>query len=252
MDLERRARLRQRLQRDVQRAPVVASWNTAWRWLKVPRSTSSPVSRMRMPSARIDASASSSAAAQSTVRSSGSSSTVRALLAAALELAVDREARRAAPAATSLSSRSRSSGTAVCDLSRRRPAAAAPGYGSTKSCSGCSVVERLLRAPSMCFLHDRVGASPAATTPRSTSVCAQISRTVGCDGDLLVHQRLRERRLVAFVVAVAAVADRSIRKSRWNVARYAHASRAASRHASGSSALTWTIGILKPRARPLA
>ena len=41
-------------------------------------------------------------------------------------------------------------------------------------------------------------------------------------------------------------------KSRWNRSRYAMASRAASTHASGSSALTWTIGILNPRANPLA
>ena len=46
MNLERRARLRERLQRHELHLPFSASWNTAWRWLKVPRSTSSPVRRI--------------------------------------------------------------------------------------------------------------------------------------------------------------------------------------------------------------
>ena len=72
-------------------------------------------------------------------------------------------------------------------------------------------------------------------------------------GDLLVHERLREGRLVSFVVAVAAIADQVDEEVALETAlRYAIASRAASTHASGSSALTWTIGILNPRARPLA
>ena len=70
-DLEGRPRLRQRLQRDVTACRCSTSWKTAWRWLNVPRSTSSPVRRIGMPSARIEANASSSAVAQSIVRSSG-------------------------------------------------------------------------------------------------------------------------------------------------------------------------------------
>ena len=50
-------------------------------------------------------------------------------------------------------------------------------------------------------------ASPAAITPRDSSVVAHFSRTVGCACHFLVHHRLRERRLVAFVVSVAPVAD---------------------------------------------
>lgn len=44
------------------------SWSTWWRWLKVPRSTSWPLSRTWMPSFRSDPNAMYSARAQSTVR----------------------------------------------------------------------------------------------------------------------------------------------------------------------------------------
>ena len=155
VDLERRARLRQRLQRHVARAGL-ASWSTAWRWLNVPRSTSSPVRRMLMPSARIDASASSSAVAQSTVRSSGvvehcgrasrapRSSflwTVKPAGSVEQRLRSARAAARAAPP--------------VC-VRAAAPGGGASGCGSTKSCSGFSRRSAACSSPRV-LLGQRLG-----------------------------------------------------------------------------------------------
>ena len=199
------------------------------------------------------ASASSSAAAQSTVRSSGVVEHRAAPLAAALELAVHGEAVGQRAAATSLSARSRSSGTAVSRLGARRPAAAAPGMRLDEVLLRLERVERLLRARRSASSTIASAASGGRPRRASTSVVGPELAHGRVRGDLLVHQRLRERRLVAFVVAVAAVADEVDQEVALERARGRRsASRAASTHASGSSALTWTIGILKPRARPLA
>ena len=48
---------------------------------------------------------------------------------------------------------------------------------------------------------------PRSITPRSTSVLRPELAHGRLRGDLPIHQRLGERRLVAFVVAVAAIAD---------------------------------------------
>ena len=160
---------------------------------------------MLTPSARIDASASSSAVAQSTVRSSGCVEHVRALLARALELPVDGEVRPAVASSAAFSSRSRSSGTAVCAFARgaRRRRL---GLRLDEVLLGLQRVQRRLQ-----LVHVAAWSaprrSPASTTPRSTSVLRPDLAHGRVRRDLLVHQRLRERRLVAFVVAVAAVAD---------------------------------------------
>ena len=73
-------------------SPVTASCSTAWRWLNVPRSTSSPVRRIGDAVVENRRKASSSAVAQSTVRSSGCVEHGRAAFACAFELAVDGEA----------------------------------------------------------------------------------------------------------------------------------------------------------------
>ena len=65
-----------------------------------------------------------------------------------------------------------------------------------------ALLELLVNVP----LDQRVGSS-GGMVPCSTSVRAQLSRTVGCDADRLVHHRLRERRLVALVVPVTPIAD---------------------------------------------
>ena len=207
-----------------------------------------------MPSARIVANASSSAVAQSIV----------ALVGVVASIAWRRSRPRSSflwkvkPVGTPSSD--------VVELAQRAraarpsaPGAATPGGGG----SGIGCDEVLLPASatrSACsstvevLLDHRFGRlvrrrSPCVDQRRRPQLLAH--RRVR--GDLLVHQRLRERRLVALVVAVAAVADQVDQEvaaeARAVVARPA---RAASRQATGSSALTWTIGILKPRARPLA
>ena len=57
--------------------PVLASCSTMWRWLKVPRSVSWPVSRIGVPSVSSEANASASACAQSMPRRVGAPSASR-------------------------------------------------------------------------------------------------------------------------------------------------------------------------------
>ena len=159
-------------------SPVFASWNTAWRWLNVPRSTSSPVSRIGMPSARMVANASSSAVAQSTVRSSALASTRAPLLAAAFELLVEREAVAARVSSASLISRSRSSGTPVCALPAT-PGGAGSGIGATKSSSGLSAANAC-SSTAKCFFTSAVGRLRRQRALLDQRVRRSSSRTVGC------------------------------------------------------------------------
>ena len=171
-----------------------------------------------MPSARIEASASSSAVAQSTVRSSGAVEHLRALFADALELAVDVNPSGTSSSA-SFSSRSRSSGTAVSTFAAA-PGRAGAGSRLDESCSGLS--SSIARCSSRGVLLDELVGRARLRSRRAPRACrAHSSRTVGCDGDLLVHQRLRERRLVAFVVPVAPVADQVDQEVALERARYA-------------------------------
>ena len=143
--------------------------------------------------------------AQSTVRSSGRGEHLRPLLAHAFELAVDGEAVGQSLSSASFSSRSRSIGTAVSTFAAA-PGGGGSGSGSTKSCSGCSSSIDALQLRRV-LLDQRVGTSPGSSSPRSSSVRAQMLAHGRVRRDLLVHQRLRERGLVAFVVPVAPVAD---------------------------------------------
>ena len=99
--------------------------------------------------------------------------------------------RTAAPGAPCSGSLSRSSGTAVSTFDAA-PGGGGSGCGSTKSCSGCSVSSASCKLA--IFASVSSSGAAGATSPRSTSVRAQISRTVGCVRDLLIHDRLRERR----------------------------------------------------------
>ena len=170
VDLERRRGLRQRLQRHVHPRRCFTSWNTAWRWLNVPRSTSSPVSRMLVPSARIEANASSSADAQSIDRlvrlrrtasraSRGARSSLRWIAnpsGSAQQRRVQlARARAAAPS---------------CPRARPRPpavraAAVRPDPAPASATSiACWSSARYLR-------FSASGTSAPGSTPRSTSVC---------------------------------------------------------------------------------
>ena len=208
MDLERRARLRQRLQRHVRARRSFASWSTAWRWLNVPRSTSSPVRRIG------DA--------------VGEDRRERQLLGGGpvdrpLVGVVERMRRRSSRPRSSLRWTVKPGGHAQ---QRRRSAraaaraappccacAAAPGGGDLRQsarrgrCSGSSVVERLLAARP-CAAATIASARVRRRSRRATRASrAQMLAHRRMRRDLLVHQRLRERRLVALVVAVAPVAD---------------------------------------------
>src|SRR4051812_38490463 len=90
--------------------PVLASCRTRWRWLKVPRSASWPVSRTGTPSVSNDAKASASACAQSIPPSAPSASRRRSSCLTSLEWTVKPSGTASRPA---LSSRSFSAGTAV-------------------------------------------------------------------------------------------------------------------------------------------
>jgi hypothetical protein len=178
--------------------------------------------------------------------SSGLSNIVAAV-AAAFELPVHGEALGHARQ-LGVERRERSSGTAVC-ARRAAPLGGISGKGGTKSCSGFSPAYALFDGADVLLHHRRRPAT--GTTPVSARVRAYCSRTVGWTPSSGTS-RLRERRLVTFVVPVAAIADQvdqEVEPKRW---RYAHASRAASMHATGSSALTCAMGILNPRATPLA
>ena len=184
-------------------APVFGSWRTAWRWLKVPRCTSSPVRRMLTPSPRIDAYASSSAAAQSTVRSPGCANICARRSRPRTSFLCTREAIGQLQQ-TALSVDRASSGTEVFAF-RLRPTAAPAGSARRNPTSGLSAVEHPLQLVQVIAVHvRRLGVGDDAARRRGSGADLTDGRV---RGDLLVHERLGERRLVAFVVAVAAVAD---------------------------------------------
>ena len=204
VNLERRPRARQRGRAARALSPVTASCSTAWRWLKVPRSTSSPVSRIG------DAVLENRGKGQLLGRRPVDRPLVRlvehrrAALARAFELAVHREALR---------HRQQLAIERGEPIQRHRGLHAARGAARRRLGQRRHVVlfrlERrvgLLRARVMCCLTS-ASACVARQPPPSASCRAYSSRTVGWPRDDLVDLRLRERRLVALVVAVAAIAD---------------------------------------------
>ncbi len=207
-----------------------------------------------MPSARIEANASSSAVAHRSSARPASRARAAPLACMRSQLGVDREAlgqRAAAPRSARAAARP---APPSCTLPRPCRAAAAASCGSTTSSSGASDFAATCCSSSMLLLHQLVRAASAAHCPRSTSVSRpQLRAPSGAASICCVHQRLREARLVALVVAVAPVADQVDQEVLVEPLRgRRRPCRAASMHASGSSALTWTIGILKPLARSLA
>ena len=96
----------------------------------------------------------------------------------------------------------------------------------------------------MCFrmLMDLLGRDG----PGSDELTSALPRNRGMAGDDLVDLRLRERGLVAFVMAVAAIPHEIDQEVEAEPVAVGPGS-CASMHATGSSALTCTIGILKPR-----
>ena len=104
----------------------------------------------------------------------------------------------------SLISRSRSSGTPVCVL-RGRARRAGSGIGGTKSSSGFSDANAC-SSTVKCFFT-RPSTASGGTVPLLDERSREQLAHGRVRADLLVHQRLRERRLVAFVVPVTPVAD---------------------------------------------
>ena len=204
-DFERRLCLRQRLQRECAPRRSPRRDTRAWRWLKVPRSTSSPVNRIgtRVGEDRrhrelfrcgpVDRSAP-TATANIALRRSRPRSSLRCTVKPSgtrHQRCVDRlqrikRARRCAP-------------------SWRRRLAAPPAPAGR---SPVPVAPTRTRCSSS-VIRDCTSASALSCViaPASTSVFAYCSRTVGMRGDDLIDLRLRERRLVALVVAVLPIAD---------------------------------------------
>ncbi len=161
-----------------------------------------------MPSSRMLAKASSSAVAQSIVRSRGRIEQRPPTFAAALELPVTGEAVGGRSSEGGVErARGARAGTAVCTVlavpgrgerrapARRGPARAAGWPGPP-------------RARFICVLDHRVGRRAASTIPRSSSVAHPDLPHGRVRARLVrVEQGLGEGRLVAFVVPVAAVAD---------------------------------------------
>ena len=148
-----------------------------------------------------------------------------------------------------LMSRRRSSGTPVCVLPAM-PAGTGSGIGATKSRSGLSDA-KVSSSTVKRFFTCASTASGVSVALLHQGLREQLAhRRVGVD--LLVHDRLGERRLVALVVSVAPIANQVDQEVAPEADPVTQARRAASRQATGSSALTCTMGILKPRASPLA
>ena len=160
------------------RWPSVESYSTAWRWLNVPRSTSSPVSRIGVPSARIAGE--------------------RQLLG---RRPVDRRARRiverlAAPIADALELAMHVKAFGHVEQRVVERAQPIERHGGLRRCAavpGAAIIGRrfdevLLRvqrfelccSSSMPRRQHRVGVARPAATPRDSSVFAHCSRTVGC------------------------------------------------------------------------
>ncbi len=166
---------------------------------------SCPVMRTAVPSSRMLASARSSAVAHSITRASASSSASRRRLIARSSLGCTVKPSGKVSSAW-LSARSRSTGTPV--LTRR----AVPGTGDYGAVVGEVFfrVERLRRRPEapassrlISALASGVGDNAPLDQVRPPTAGAHAGMLV----DALVHQRLGEVRLVAFVVTVAPVAD---------------------------------------------
>ena len=130
-----------------------------------------------MPSARIDASASSSAVAQSIVRSSGCRAPAPRFSRARSSLRWMVNAGRHARAATR-SARAAGRAARRSAPSPRRPAAAPPAAARRNPSPAAACPAPPAASPCACGAARRP--APACRSPRSTSVCAQISRTVGC------------------------------------------------------------------------
>ena len=126
---------------------------------------------------------------------------------------------------------------------RRRPSARPSGRRTSRPCSACSSVpasnSASRRARQSAFV---LSTSPSVMTPSPISFLRIDIERRRMRADLLVHQRLGEARLVAFVVAEAAIAAHVDDDRLWNFWRNSIASLAANTTASGSSPLTWKIG----------
>ena len=207
MELERRLRVAQVLDRRVARRRSRRRASTRWRWLKVPRSVSWPVSRSGTPCASSDANASASAWRP-----------------------VDRAVRRRAPRARfsswrrSLrwtlksvghaqqlpveSSAASSAGTVVSRLPARRAVELVlAGRRAAPPIDALDLLVRLRRARCVGLRRHARRPPPALTMPSlDQRVRVELAhRRVLLDQ--LVHQRLRVGGLVGLVVAEAAVAD---------------------------------------------
>ena len=97
-------------------------------------------------------------------------------------------------------SRSRSTGTPVGTFAAI-PGGGSSGCGSMKSCSGLSA--SIAPCSSSVYLFTISSAKPGGIHAARLELAPQVSRIVGWDATLLVHQRLRKRRLVTFVMAMA-------------------------------------------------
>ena len=147
------------------------------------------------------------------------------------------------------SSRRRSAGTAVSTVASAETGVSSPcpAAGATRDVLSVSCAARIRP----CISSTSRSASSAETSPDSASRCAYSVAHRRMAGDLLGHQRLRERRLVTLVVPVPPVADEVDDDVGPKRCRNAFARRIAEIAASGSSAFTWMIGLSKPFARSL-
>ena len=196
---------------------MLASYRTACRWLKVPRRLSWPLSRTGVPSSSSEPNASISANGQSIGLRLDTS--WRRAVEDARRASGGREALRHTRRARRRSASSVSSRHAGLDRVGRVVRRAAPSSWPPKPCMPRGARRRRL---------DLVAGLPAASSWNVSSIVSASSRVrsprhdqlLGVElaerrplADLAVHDRLGERRLVALVVAVAAVADMSMTTS---------------------------------------
>ncbi len=190
--------------RGVQVSPVAVSWKTAWRWEKVPRLESWPLTRTGVPSRTSEPKASASAVPQSSGRAPSAIFARRASCWTILGL-------RRKPAGTVVSARpiaasvSRATPVSISTTPSALGAASRGGFAARTARGLLGRRQRrlvhgeLARLELLDFLfgHDAFADEP----PRVERAHARVGL------DRLVHQGLRVGRLVAFVVPVAAEAD---------------------------------------------
>ena len=182
-------------------APVFTSCSTSWRWLKVPRSTSCPVNRSGTPSVSRLASASASACAQSMPPSGPSAGRRRSSCFASFGFTV-----KSAGYVSSCSLSALSSSAATARVDFLAGDHLLPGF--RRGALPGARLERLLDLDQALVRRrrERIG-----LVTREHALGHQLAGVLLPHRrqrlDALVHQRLGVGRLVALVVAVAAVAD---------------------------------------------